>query len=260
MSHWALLCSPFLGPQVWQPVVVPLQRLGHRATVVSASGDSPAAVLDGLRSGLPVADDLVLVPHSNAGLYVAALAAGADVCGGSRSERASPAGPTASNPAVSRGVSVPAPQGPPSVSGVVFVDALLPGEGDRTRVAPASMLEQLASLVQPDGLLPVWTRWWPDADLDGLFPSPAARAKVEAGQARMPLGYLQSDVLTPPGWEQLPCGYLGFGDTYADEQVIAGKRGWPVDAIPGRHLHQVVDPDAVAHRIIALHARAVTLR
>lgn len=180
-------------------------------------------MLDGLRSGLPVDDDLVLVPHSNAGLYVAALAAGAEL------------------------------------TGVVFVDALLPGPGERTRVAPAAMVEQLAGQVEPDGLLPVWTRWWPDADLDGLFPSPAARADIEAGQIRMPLDYLRGAVATPPGWERLPCGYLGFGDGYADEQAAARERDWPVDAIPGRHLHQVVDPDAVAHRIVSLHARALTL-
>ena len=219
MTHWALLCSPFLGPESWQPVVEPLRRLGHRATVVSAPGESPDAVLDGLRCGLPDEGDLVLVPHSNAGLYVAALAAGAHV------------------------------------TGVVFVDALLPGASGRTPVAPPALVGALEPLVEPDGRLPVWTRWWPGSDIDGLFPGAAARAVVEAGQSRLPLAYLRGSVPTPTGWEQLPCGYLGFGDTYADEQAIAAERGWPVDVLPGRHLHQLVDPEAVAERVVALHGR-----
>jgi hypothetical protein len=218
VTHWALLCSPFLGPQSWQPVVGPLRRLGHDATVVSAPGDTPADVLDGLTEGLPDTEDLVLVPHSNAGLYVAALAARAHV------------------------------------SGVVFVDALLPGDSDPTPVAPPALVEELARLVEPDGRLPVWTRWWPDSDLDGLFPSPDARADVEAGQTRVPLGYLRGAVPTPPGWEHLPCGYLGFGGTYADEQSTARSRGWPLEVIPGRHLHQVTAPEDVAARLVALHA------
>lgn len=220
MTHLALLCSPFLGPESWQPVVEPLHRLGHRATVVSAPGDSPAEVLDGFVSGLPGEGGVVLVPHSNSGLYVAALAASAHV------------------------------------SGVVFVDALLPGDADETPVAPPALVEQLAGLVEPDGRLPVWTAWWPDSDVDKLFPTPAVRSAVVAGQSRLSPGYLRGVVPTPAGWEQLPCAYLGFGDTYAVEQSVARQRGWPVDVLPGRHLQQLMVPEALAGRIVSLHERS----
>lgn len=218
MTHWALLCSPFLGPESWLPVVEPLKRLGHRASVVSAPADTPAAVLDGLLAGLPDDPDLVLVPHSNAGLYVAALAART------------------------------------AATGVVFVDALLPGRTDPAPVAPAALIEQLARMVGRDGRLPVWTSWWPDADVAGLFASPAARSAVEQGQPRLPLDHLRGSVPTPRGWDALPCAYLGFGDTYAAEQSRATGRGWPLAVLPGRHLHQLVDPEAVAERLVALRA------
>ncbi len=223
MTHWALLCSPFLGPASWQPVVDTLRRLGPAVTVVSGAGDTPAAVLGALRAGLPD-DELVLVPHSNAGLYVARLAADANV------------------------------------TGVVFVDALLPGDTERTPVAPPALVERLTDLVEPDGRLPVWTKWWSDSDVEGLFPSSAVRALVEAGQARVPLRYLHGQVPTPPGWQDVPVSYLGFGDTYAAEQAIARRRGWPVDVLPGRHLHQLTAPEAVAERILSLHARSVAAR
>ena len=45
---------------------------------------------------------------------------------------------------------------------------------------------------------------------------------------------------TPPGWERLPAAYLAFGDTYADERAEAVRRGWPVETLPGLHLHQLV--------------------
>ena len=154
------------------------------------------------------------MPHSNAGLYVAALAEAHDV------------------------------------AGVVFIDALLPSEAPTTRTAEPPFRDFLESLADDQGVLPPWTRWWPD--VSPLFPDPQVRAAVEAEQPRLPLGYFDAEVPTPSGWWSLPAAYLGFGDTYADEQADARHRGWPVETLRGLHLHQLVDPVAVTEALLRL--------
>ena len=64
MSRYALLGSPFLGPEVWEPTAAALRARGHRADVVtSTAGDDADSILDelavGLPGSLPAADDLV---------------------------------------------------------------------------------------------------------------------------------------------------------------------------------------------------------
>ena len=164
------------------------------------------------------------MPHSNAGLYVAALVARAPV------------------------------------TALVFVDALLPGEPPASPVTSADLVEQLRPLADATGRLPVWTRWWPEEDLAGLFSDAGQRAAVERGQRRLPLAYLESAVPSPAGWERLPAAYLGFGEAYAAEQVRARALGWPVSLLPGRHLHPVVEPAEVADAVTALHASAMARR
>jgi hypothetical protein len=103
-----------------------------------------------------------------------------------------------------------------------------------------------------DGLLPRWTDWWGDADLTPLFPDEETRAAVCAEAPRLPVGYFEEQIPMPPGWDAKPCGYLRFSDAYAAEAEEATRRGWAVEHLPGMHLHQLVDPDAVAERIVAM--------
>ena len=56
----------------------------------------------------------------------------------------------------------------------------------------------------------------------------------------------------PPGWAERPCAYLAFGDTYAEETARARDLGWPVEVLDGRHLHLLVDPDAVLEAVLRL--------
>jgi hypothetical protein len=224
VSHYGLLGSPFLGPEVWGPAAAELRARGNGVQVVAPTGDDAGAILEELATAvtrsLAPGDDLVLVPHSNAGLYVAALA-----------------------------TRVP-------VSALVFVDALLPGEPPATPVTSAALLEHLRPLADAEGRLPVWTRWWPDEQLAGLFADPEQRRAVERGQRRLPLAYLESVVPSPAGWEQLPAAFLGFGDAYRAERERARAAGWPVAVLPGGHLHALVQPRKVADAITRLHARA----
>lgn len=202
MADLLLLPSPLLGPAVWAPVA---ELLGGRVTTV----DAAVAVASGLA-------DVVLVPHSNAGLWAPSLAAALDA------------------------------------RAVVYVDAALPSDGSDAPLAPPRFLEFLSGLADGDGLLPPWTHWWDTAEVDALFPDAATRARVEAEQPRLPLSYFTSRVEVPAGWAERPSAYLAFGETYAEEVAAARARGWPVTVLPGRHLHQLVDPAGVAAAVADL--------
>ena len=198
--------SPLLGPAAWGPVA---DLLGG----VVAEVDDVASVAAAL-------SDVVLVPHSNAGLYAPLLAEAA----GARA--------------------------------TVYVDAALAGDGPDTALAPPRFLAFLETLADADGILPPWTRWW-EEEVDELFPDAVTRTAVEAEQPRLPLSYFTSRLTVPPGWADRPNAYLAFGQTYADEIAFSRARGWPVTVLPGRHLHQLVDPAEVAAAITGLVASLV---
>jgi hypothetical protein len=46
-----------------------------------------------------------------------------------------------------------------------------------------------------------------------------------------------------------------FGPSYAAMAEDARERGWPVSEIPGEHLHQIVEPAAVAERLLTMTGR-----
>lgn len=176
----------------------------------------PGEVIDRWLQALPEDAPMVLVPHSNAGLYVAALA----------EQR--------------------------NVRGVVFTDAGLPSRGPSTRTAPDAFREFLAGLVEEDGRLPIWTRWWSDVDLEGLLPDRRTRALVEAEEVRLPLAYFEAHLPSPSTWQRLPAAYLAFGGTYDAERADAESLGWPTRTLAGAHLHQLVDPVGVGAALEAL--------
>jgi len=210
-----LTASPLLGPATWVPVADELSRRGQRVTVAACDGPvgTPQDVLDQLLRQVSDETEVVLVPHSNSGLYVAALAEQLPVVA------------------------------------VVFVDAGLPSPAEQTPTAPEGMVDDLAGLADQHGLLPPWTRWWPEPSVEALFPDAESRAAVERQQRRLPVDYFRSTVPTPPGWERLPAAYLAFADTYAPEREEARRRGWPVETLPGGHLHQLVAPAVVADAV-----------
>lgn len=211
--HLVLVPSTLLGPSAWAPVAALLGNRGWHVQVPAPSADvrEPDDVVEQLLGSIPVDVPVVLVPHSNAGLYVAALAAERDV------------------------------------RGVVFVDARVPSGEPVTPTASREFREHLAGLVDDDGRLPRWTEWWPGEDLGVLFPDDSTRAVVEAEQARLPLAYFDAAVPTPSGWADLPAAYVAFGQgAYEAEVAEARGRGWPVERLAGEHLHQLVDPQGVA--------------
>jgi hypothetical protein len=175
--------------------------------------------MDSFLKALPQGPPLVLIPHSNAGLFVPYLVR----------ER--------------------------NVVATVFVDAALPPAEGSTALAPAALYAALETRAGQDGLLPPWTQWWDEADVKELFPSKAIRRRVEEEQVRLPLAYFRTDLPVPGGWADIPAAYIAFGDTYADERRQAERWRWPVETLPGRHLHMLVAPEEVAQTLTDMLAR-----
>ncbi len=224
---FVLLHSLLLGPLTWAPVAARLTARGAVAvvpslTAVTAEDDPPfwprVAALVGAR--LPRDRPIVLVAHSNAGLFVPVLAEAAQ-----------------------RGV-----------AGCVFVDARLPARAGPTPAASAERLAQLRTMAR-GGRLPRWTAWFDEYYVARLFPDPATRAAVSAEQPRLPVSYYQQRIPVPAGWDRRPCGYLLFSASYEEMARDARERGWDVDRVAGEHLHQLVDPDAVTARLVAMTER-----
>jgi hypothetical protein len=186
---------------------------------VPQPGNAPETTEDVLAwflAAIPADQDVVLVPHSNAGLYVPVLTAHR------------------------------------RVTGYVFVDAGLPPPVGHIPVLPAEMYDFVAAKADEDGLLPPWTQWWDPDEVDGLFPSTEVREQMEREEPRLPLGYFRESLPVPSGWDDRPGAYLAFGDTYAEDRADAAARGWLIRTLAGGHLHMVIDPGQVADAIATL--------
>jgi hypothetical protein len=217
-----LIPSPLLGPATWRPVEAWLRGQDHDALAVEL-GPPPRTSTRVLGAVAAAAGDraVVLVPHSNAGLYAPYLATLVDA------------------------------------RATVFVDAALPDaetEGKETPLAPPAFLDFLRTLADDEGVLPPWTQWWDD--VTDLFPDSAARQAVEREQPRLPLTYFTSRIPVPTGWPGRPAAYLAFGETYAEERDRANRLGWPTRTLAGGHLHALQDPAEVGTAILDLSHRA----
>ena len=110
-TRFVLIHSPSVGPRTWQPVAHRLTALGWEATVPSLlhiTDEGPPfwpRVVEAVRVGLGTAEHgqgVVLVAHSNAGLFLPVIAAAL----------------------------------PGQVRGCIFVDAALPPSSGAAPVAP----------------------------------------------------------------------------------------------------------------------------
>ncbi|MGY0020880.1 alpha/beta hydrolase [Streptomyces sp. YJ-C3] len=223
---FVLVHSPSVGPATWRPVADRLRAAGHQARVPSllhVAADAPPfwpgivrAVRDDLRH-VPADQPVVLVAHSNAGLFLPVIRSGLDQ----------------------------------PVTGSVFVDAALPARTGPTPVAPSELLDLLRPMAV-DGVLPRWTDWWDEADTAPMFADPAMRRTVVEEQPTLPLSYYEQHIPVPDGWDDHPCSYLLFGPPYEDLCAEARARGWRVAHLPGAHLHQLVDPAGTARHLVGL--------
>jgi pimeloyl-ACP methyl ester carboxylesterase len=184
-ARFVLIHSPSVGPRTWQPVAHRLAELGWEAIVPSLLHVTDQGrrigprVVDAVRAGLGTAEQgqgLVLVAHSNAGLFLPAITAAL----------------------------------PGQVRGCIFVDAAVPPGSGAALVAPPELLGLLRDKAT-DGLLPRWTDWWDEEEVVALFPDQAIRQAVTEEQPRLPLSYYEASVPVPAGWDAQRCAYLLFG-------------------------------------------------
>jgi len=224
-----LVHSPSVGPLTWNPVADRLRAHGYESVVPSLVGladiDPPfwPWVVDEVTAAtarLGQDQSVLLVAHSNAGLFIPLLVA------------------HATRP----------------IAGCLFVDAAIPALMGTTPVVPDELLAILRSKVI-DGQLPPWTQWWDEEDVAPMFPDPEVRAAVTAEEPRLPLAYYEQSIPVPGGWDDRPCGYLLFGPPYDEVAADARSRGWLVEELPGQHLHQIIDPDSTASKLIAMAQR-----
>lgn len=216
---FVLLPSIFLPPLVWGPVATELRALGLECVIAQLERPpaTAAELLALYRRSLPPSGDVVLVAHSNAGNYVPLLS------------------------------------GTDNVVGAAFVDAVLPAPGYQPVVPPA-FAHEVAPLAL-GGVLPPWSGWFGKDVLAELIWDADAREEFRAAQPQVPATYLSECVEVPAWSSSVPCGYLGFGDTYAEEIARAQALGWPVTVIDGGHLHLMNSPTVVASWLDSLSPR-----
>ncbi|CAN7236616.1 hypothetical protein LJR225_001004 [Phenylobacterium sp. LjRoot225] len=221
-----LLHSPLLGPYSLRSTAAELTAMEFRADapvwpkLSSISGSyyetlaqAMAATIDGAGE-----DPVVLVPHSGAGALMPALA-----------------------------THLRAP-----VSGVIFVDSILPHPGRSwLDTAPADTREALRAGA-PMGQLPPWDDWWPPGALAKLLPEADVLDALVAELEPLPLAYFEEAApqveLTTPG------AYLQLSGSYGDEIRLAGRFGWSSISLPLNHLGPLSHPKAVAAVIRSLAA------
>jgi pimeloyl-ACP methyl ester carboxylesterase len=227
---FVLVHSPSAGPLTWRPVADRLQALGHEAVVPDLRGVADVAppywdpvvdAVNGVLAGLDRDHPVVLVAHSNAGLFMPLLTA------------------RAARP----------------VRSCLFVDAAMPAVTGASPVVPPEMMGFVRGQLDGDRLRP-WLSWWDEADVAAMFagaPAVPGRAAIEAELPRLPLAYFEQPVPVPDGWfADVGCGYLVFGPPYDREATEARSRGWLVRELPGQHLHQLVDPAGTASQLVAM--------
>lgn len=227
MPLFVLVHSPSVGPATWSAVAERLTGMGCAAIVPSllaVGADGPpfwprvsAAVSDRL-AGTDASEPLVLVAHSNAGVFI---------------------------PVIRHSLARP-------VTCSIFADASMPAIGGMTPMVSEDFLPFLRGLAGADGRLPRWTDWWDEPDVAQMFPDPATREAVTCEQPRLPLAYYEEQVPVPDGWEDHRCAYLLFGPPYDAQAREAQQRGWAVRSLTGTHLHQIIDPDGVAQSLLEL--------
>jgi hypothetical protein len=128
---------------------------------------------------------------------------------------------------------------------VVFVDAVVPSAGPTS--APSDQLRAFVRALPSDDYLPPWTTWWPDDDVAEVLPDPELRARIAAEEPRLPVDFYDYAVPVPPGWTLgRRITYVRFSEAYEHDADEAARRGWPVQHLPGSHLHLLDHPGEVA--------------
>lgn len=230
--QFILVAGPLVRASSWEPTAECLRRAGCRVQVpdVLAFDHAPpswSAWTSRLVEHVTACREPILVGHSSASALVADLA-----------------------------TKLPA-------RGVIIVDGdVPPSQGAALPVRPA-LLDFIKGLVEPDGMLPIWSRWF-DRDkqrkalvgLDVLASDPAAFARFENGLPRMHIGWFD-DAIELADWSHVPAGFIQASAIYDHATAEAQRRGWPAVNLHGTHLHPTLHPAETASAILSLSRQLV---
>jgi hypothetical protein len=149
------------------------------------------------------------------------------------------------------------------VAGIIIVDGdVPPRQGAAVPVRPA-LLDFIKGLVEPDGMLPIWSRWFARdmrrmslVGLDILARDPVAFARFERGLPRMHIGWFD-DAIELANWDHIPAGFIQTSAIYDHATAEAQRRGWPVANLQGTHLHPTLHPAETASAILSMSRQLV---
>ena len=225
--RYVLVHSPSVGPTTWRPVAEVLRRTRAVTLVdldgVADAGPDFAGFITRRVVECATRDDasepLVVATHSNCGYFAPLIADALD-------------------------------QASYAVAALLFVDAGIPDASGTTDLA-GEFIVRLRELAV-HGVLPRWTDWWPADVVEELVPDAHMRAEVVADQPQLPMRFYETPVITGKDWTRRRCGFVWFAPPYDEQAAVAAGLGWPVERVPGQHLHLVVDAEAVTKAMIAV--------
>lgn len=147
--------------------------------------------------------------------------------------------------------------------GIIIVDGdVPPSQGAAFPVRPA-LLDFIKGLVEPDGMLPIWSRWFAHdpqrkalVGVDRLTDDPVAFARFESGLPRMHIDWFD-DTIDLANWDHIPAGYIQASVIYDHATAEAQRRGWPVANLHGTHLHPTLHPEETARAILSMSRQLV---
>jgi pimeloyl-ACP methyl ester carboxylesterase len=148
--------------------------------------------------------------------------------------------------------------------GIIIVDGEVPpSQGAAFPVRPA-LRDFIKGLVEPDGMLPIWSRWFARdmqrmclVGVDILARDAAAFARFESGLPRMYIGWFD-DAIELANWDYIPAGFIQTSAIYDHAAIAAQQRGWPVTNLRGTHLHPTLHPAETANAILAMSRQLVS--
>ncbi|WP_315838338.1 alpha/beta hydrolase [Bradyrhizobium prioriisuperbiae] len=225
--HFTLVAGPLVQASSWEPTAKCLRAAGCRVEVpdVLAYHHSPPswnAWSSHLLEHMTSCHEPILVGHSSASALVADLA-----------------------------TKLP-------TRGVIIVDGDVPPSQGAAFPVRLALLDLIKSLVEPDGMLPIWSRWSAGdrrrvslVGLDILASDAVAFAQFESELPRMHIDWFD-DTIELANWDHIPAGLIQTSAIYDHAAAEAQRRGWPVMKLQGTHLHPTLRPAETADAILSM--------
>lgn len=231
-SVYVLIHSPLVGPLTWTPVAGEMRQRGLDVLVPHLE-DSPdskdpfwkqhADSVSRSMTDVPEGSHLILVAHSGAGPLL---------------------------PVIRK--SIPNP-----VHAYVFVDAGIPQDGatrlELMKYEDPAWTAQFQQELESGERFPNWSF----TDLQEVIPNETLRRQMVAELHPRGLDFFNERIPVFEGWPDAPCVYIQFSSMYQKPAALARQNGWPTEELTAGHFHMLVDPAAVADKLIDAVNKAI---